>query len=105
MAVVSVPKPSVEAAWRAWITNHADGSGDDFLRRVLPWMEGTAGHFLGTQWPTGVRRPTSSEIQLRLRHHLALAARRQHEDHLDGLESARSAVIDELRQERTFDEQ
>ena len=103
MAVVSVHKPSVEAAWQAWVTNPADGSGDDFLRRVLPWMEGTAAQLLRNHWPTGVRRPTSAEIQLRLRHHLALAARHEHVDHLAGLECARSAVIEELRHERTSD--
>jgi hypothetical protein len=103
MAVVSVPKPSIKAAWRAWTTNRADGSGDDFLRRALPWMEGTAAQLLRMHWPTGVRRPTSAEIQLRLRHHLTLAAGHQYVDHLAGLECARSAVIEELRQERTSD--
>ena len=92
----SPPKKSVESAWSTWQANAAS-SGSEFLQRVSSWTEGTAAQLLRPLWPAGVKRPTSAEIEERLRHNLRLAARRTHSTYLEALEWARHSVIVELR--------
>jgi hypothetical protein len=83
-------------AWAAWEADAAVSSGAEFLRNVLSWTEGTAAQLLRRRWPAGTKRPTSLEVQERLRHHLALAARGGHSTYLEALQLARGRVIGEL---------
>jgi hypothetical protein len=97
----SAPKLSVEAAWAAWQADGVGSSGSDFLQRVSPWMEGTAAQLLRQTWPVGAKRPTSSEVQDRLRHNVGLAARGPASTYIEALRWARLQVIEELRPART----
>jgi hypothetical protein len=94
----SPPKLTVVAAWAAWEADGALSSGAEFLHDVLSWTEGTAAQLLRRRWPAGTKRPTSLQVQERLRHHLGLAARAGHSSYLEALESARGRVSEELRQ-------
>ena len=91
-------KLSVMAAWSAWQADDATESSAAFLVSVSSWTEGTAAQLLRRRWPAGVKRPTAPEVQERLRHHLARAARQGPSTYLEALESARAAVSKELRQ-------
>lgn len=95
---------SVGSAWAAW--EEAEGSpasGSEFLGRVAAWMEGTAAQLLRGRWQAGVRRPTSEEIQDRLRHHLGVVAQDGNVTYLEALELARRGVIEELWRGRPSD--
>ena len=89
-------KSTVAATWTAWEADDGPSSGTDFLRSVSAWIEGTAAQLLRRKWPAGTKRPTSPEVQERLRHHLELTARRADSTYLNALESARDGVSQEL---------
>ena len=96
----SHPKMSVESAWAAWQASGGGSPGSDFLRGVLSWTEGTAAQLLRQAWPAGAKRPTSAEVEERLRHNLELAAHGVHSTYVDGLARARRGVIEELGRAR-----
>jgi hypothetical protein len=60
------------------------------------WLEGTAAQFLRLKWPLE-KRPTSTQVQERLRHHLAVVATEGKATYLEALALARRNVIQELR--------
>jgi hypothetical protein len=60
-------------------------------------MEGTAAQLLRARWQAGVKRPTSTEVQERLRHHLGIVAQAGNVTYLEALEMARHGVIEEIR--------
>jgi hypothetical protein len=95
------PKKRADAAWALWKADGSASSGAEFLRSVSSWTEGTTAQLLRPQWPAAVRRPTSPEVQERLRHHLGLAVRGEHATYRDALGWARDAVIEELREARS----
>ena len=73
-------KKGPTAAWEAWIAKGAPASELDFVRGLSSWTEGTAAQLLRPLWPTGRKRPTALDVQARLCHNLAVAARTQHLD-------------------------
>ena len=92
----SHPKKSVEFAWATWQAT-STSSGSEFLQSVSSWTEGTAAQLLRRRWTVGFKPPTSAQIQERLRHNLALAARGSPSTHMEALGRARDSVIEELR--------
>ena len=94
-------KKGTAAAWQAWTADGAPASESDFVRGLSSWTEGTAAQLLRPLWPTNVKRPSAPEVQARLCHHLAVAARTQHLEYLDALGWARAAMIEELDQARS----
>jgi hypothetical protein len=94
------PKMTVAACWAAWEEDGSASSGSEFLQRVASWIEGTAAQMLRDQWRTGTKRPSSTELQERLRHHLALVAHDGQATYLQALELARHAVLEEIRRAR-----
>ena len=94
-------KKGPAVAWEAWMQEGAPAAESDFLRTLSSWTEGTAAQLLRPLWPVGRTRPTALEIQQRLCHHLAMAARTQRLDYLEALGWAREAVIQELHQARS----
>ena len=91
------PKMTVGACWAAWEEGGSASSGSEFLQRVASWIEGTAAQLLRDHWRTGAKRPSSTELQERLRHHLALIAHDgQATTYLEALELARHAVLEEI---------
>jgi hypothetical protein len=83
----------------AWEADAAAGS--EFLQYVVAWTEGTAAQLLRDQWRVGVKRPSATDIQARLRHHLATVAEAGAENYLEALDRARALVIDEISPNRT----
>jgi hypothetical protein len=97
LSTTSPPKLSVGSAWAAWEADGSPASGSEFLGRVASWVEGTAAQLLRARWGAGVKRPTSAEVQDRLRHHLRIVANAGNATYLEALELARRGVIDEIR--------
>jgi hypothetical protein len=90
------PKMTVGACWAVWEADGSASSGSEFLQRVASWIEGTAAQLLRDQWRTGTKRPSSTELKERLRHHLALVAHDGQVTYLQALELARHAVLVEI---------
>jgi len=80
-----------------WQATRAAGAGAEFLTSIASWTEGTAAQLLRQRWPAGVKRPSASDIQDRLRHSLELAAGGATSTYPEALEWARRNVIRELR--------
>jgi len=93
----SAHKKSMEAAWAAWQASGGASEGSEFLDSVSSWTQGTAAQLLRQPWAAGLKRPTSADVEERLRHNLGLAARGDQSTHLQALVRARDTVIDELR--------
>jgi hypothetical protein len=77
----------------------ADGSssaGAEFLERVTSWIEGTAAQLLRARWRPGAERPTSAELEERLRHHLAVVAQAGDAAYPEALELARQGLVEEI---------
>ena len=85
-------------AWAAWTADSSPSAGIVFVDSISSWVEGTVAQLLRAQWPTGVERPTASQVQQRLCHHLGVAARARASTYLEALEWARRALINEVRQ-------
>jgi hypothetical protein len=86
---------SVGTAWAAW----ADGSlsaGSEFLQRISSWIEGTSAQLLRAKWRPGTERPTSAELEGRLRHHLEVVAQTGLATYPQALDQARQGLIDEI---------
>jgi hypothetical protein len=86
---------SVGAAWVAW-ENGSPEAGSEFLERVSAWTQGTTAQLLRARWRPGTKRPTSSELEERLRHHLALVARAGVASYPEAFELARQGLIEEI---------
>ena len=65
---------SVSAAWTAWAADGSSSAGSQFLQRISAWIEGTSAQLLRARWRPGTQRPTSAELEERLRHHLEVVA-------------------------------
>jgi hypothetical protein len=77
----------------------ADGSssaGSEFLERVSSWIQGTSAQLLRARWQPGVQRPTSAELEERLRHHLEVVAQTGLATFPEALELARRGLIEEI---------
>ena len=95
---MSRPSPlytSVGAAWTAWAADGSSPAGSEFLERVSSWIEGTAAQLLRARWPD-TERPTSAELEGRLRHHLEVVAQAGLATYPEALELARQGLIDEI---------
>ena len=86
---------SVGAAWTAWAADASSPAGPEFLGRVAAWIEGTAAQLLRARWP-GTDRPTSADLEGRLRHHLEAVAQAGIATYPEALELARQGLIDEI---------
>lgn len=87
---------SVAAAWTAWATDGSSSAGSEFLERISSWIEGTSAQLLRARWRPGIQRPTSAELEGRLRHHLEVVAQAGLATYLEALELARQGLIDEI---------
>jgi hypothetical protein len=87
---------SVSAAWTAWASDGTSSAGLQFLERVSSWIEGTSAQLLRARWRPGTQRPTSAELEGRLRHHLEVAAQAGHATYPEVLELARQGLIEEI---------
>jgi hypothetical protein len=96
----SHPKARAQSAWAAWIAGGPASSGAEFFSSVASWTEGTAAQLLRQPWPALSKRPTSAEVEERLRHHLKVVVHAEPTTYLDGLGLARTSVIEELRSAR-----
>lgn len=94
-------KFTVGSAWAAWAADGSPAAKSEFLHRIGSWLEGTAEQLRRGQWPAGMRRPSSSELQERLRHHLVLVVQDGTPNYLEGLDRARRGVIEEIHGSRT----
>ena len=88
-------QPSVGAAWAAWAADGSPSAGSEFLERVSSWIEGTSAQLLRARWP-GTQRPSSAELEERLRHHLEVVAQAGLATYPEALELARQGLIDEI---------
>ena len=86
---------SVGAAWTAWATDASSSAGSEFLQRVSAWIEGTSAQLLRAKWRADTERPTSAELEERLRHHLEVVAQAG-ATYPEALELARQGLIDEI---------
>lgn len=86
---------SVGAAWTAWAADGSSSAGSQFLERVSSWIEGTSAQLLRARWP-GTQRPTSAELEERLRHHLEVVAQAGLATYPEALELARQGLIEEI---------
>jgi hypothetical protein len=96
----SHPRKNSRDAWTAWLEDESSSSAADFLESVSSWTEGTAAQLLRPRWPGGTNRPTSTDVEARLRHNLELAARGGEANYVDALAWARLRVLEELRAAR-----
>jgi hypothetical protein len=87
---------SVGAAWTAWAADGSPSAGSEFLARVASWIEGTSAQLLRAKWRPGTERPTSAELEERLRHHLEMVAQAGLATYPEALEHARHGLIEEI---------
>jgi hypothetical protein len=86
---------SVGAAWAAWATNGSATDGSEFLERVSAWSQGTTAQLLRARWRPGTPRPSSAELEGRLRHHLEVVAQAG-ASYPEALDLARQGLIEEI---------
>jgi hypothetical protein len=87
---------SVGAAWTAWAADGSSSAGSEFLERLSSWIEGTSAQLLRAQWRPGTQRPTSADLEGRLRQHLEVVAQAGLATYPEALELARQALIEEI---------
>jgi hypothetical protein len=87
---------SVGAAWTAWAADGSSSAASEFLERVSSWIEGTSAQLLRARWRPGTQRPTSAELEGRLRHHLEVVAQTGLATYPEALELARRGLIEEI---------
>jgi hypothetical protein len=98
----SVPRRSAPEAWADWRATGSAASAKVFCESVSSWIEGASAQLGRPAWPTGGVRPSSVEVQARLRQGLSLAV--THEaDYVKALEAARRHVEQQLTRERARD--
>jgi hypothetical protein len=86
-------------AWAAWRSTRSEASAAQFFASISSWTQGTAAQLLRPLWPVGVPRPTSIEVESRLRDKLKVALSGQ-SDYLGALRIARDEVVEELQRAR-----
>jgi hypothetical protein len=96
----SHPKTKSRDAWAEWKATGSVISATAFLDSVSSWTQGTAAQLLRPNWPRDTHRPSSTEVEERLRYSLGLSARRGEGDYVDALGAARRDVLEELREAR-----
>ena len=89
-------KLSIGAAWAAWAADRSSSEGSEFLERVSSWIEGTSAQLLRARWRPGTQRPTSAELEGRLRRHLEMVAETGVATYPKALELARRGLIEEI---------
>jgi hypothetical protein len=89
------PLKSVGSAWTAWAEDGSSSAGSEFLERVSSWIQGTSAQLLRARWQPGIQRPTSAELEERLRHHLEVVAQTG-ATYPEALELARRGLIEEI---------
>jgi hypothetical protein len=99
---VSVPRRSAPEAWADWRATGSAASAKVFCESVSSWIEGASAQLGRPAWPTGGVRPTSIEVQARLRQGLGLVVT-QEADYIKALEAARRHVEQKLSKERARD--
>jgi hypothetical protein len=78
------------------VVDGSSSAGSEFLERVSSWIQGTSGQLLRARWQPGIHRPTSAELEGRLRHHLGVLAQTGVATYPEALELARHALIEEI---------
>jgi len=96
---VSVPKRSASEAWSDWRATGSATSARVFCESVSSWIEGASAQLGRPAWPTGGARPTSTEVQARVRHELGVVLAEE-ADYVKALEAARRRVERQLSKER-----
>jgi len=91
-------------AWATWRSTGSEASAALFYASISSWTQGTAAQLLRPLWPVGVPRPTSIEVESRLRDKLKFALSGQ-SDYLGALRIARDQVVDDLQRARRRDPQ
>jgi hypothetical protein len=86
-------------AWAAWKASGSEASAVQFYASVSSWTQGTAAQLLRPLWPVGVPRPTSGEVESRLRAKLSTLSGQP--DYLGALRIARDEVVEELHVARS----
>ena len=94
------PKLSAGSAWSTWQSEGSVAARDEFLPNIASWSQGTAAQLLRQAWPVDSKRPTVMAVEARLHHHLGVIAKGEPTTYLDALETARQAVIEELKRAR-----
>jgi hypothetical protein len=87
-------------AWAVWRSTRSEASATQFYASISSWTQGTAAQLLRPLWPVGVPRPTSIEVESRLRDKLKVALSEQ-SDYLGALRIARDEVVEELQRARS----
>jgi hypothetical protein len=96
------PKRSAREAWKSWRATGAEGDAISFYQSVVPWLEGTSAQLARPAWPSGAVRPSSAEIEARLREALGLVLANE-ADYIEALDAARRRVANQLRNQRARD--
>jgi hypothetical protein len=96
MSHASPLNTNIGAAWAAWAADGSSSAGSEFLKRVSSWIEGTSAQLLRAKWRPGTQRPTSAELEGRLRHHLEVVAQTGLATYPQALEHARQGLIEEI---------
>jgi hypothetical protein len=99
---VSTGKRTAAQSWADWRATGSAASADSFCESVLSWIEGASAQLVRPLWPVGGVRPTSTEVQVRLRKGLALVVTDE-ADYVKALEAARLHVARELSKQRERD--
>jgi hypothetical protein len=86
-------------AWAVWRSTGSETSAAQFYASISSWTQGTAAQLLRPLWPVGIPRPTSIEVECRLRDKLKFALSGQ-SDYLGALRIARDEVVEELQRAR-----
>jgi hypothetical protein len=95
-------KKSAAESWADWRATRSAASATTFCDSVSSWIEGTSAQLVRPLWPAGGVRPTSMEVQVRLRKGLALVLGDE-TDYVKALEAARRHVARELSSQRARD--
>ena len=98
-ARASSSKRSAPEAWADWRATGSAASATVFCEAVSSWIEGASAQLGRPAWPTGGVRPTSTEVQARVRHELGLVVTEE-ADYIKALEAARRHVERQLSKER-----
>ena len=94
----SSSKDRAGEAWAVWQSTGSEASAVQFYASVSSWTQGTAAQLLRPLWPVGVPRPTSAEVESRLRDKLSALSGQP--DYLGALRIARDEVVEELHEAR-----
>jgi hypothetical protein len=94
----SSSKDKAGDAWAVWKSTGSEASAAHFYAAVTAWTQGTAAQLLRPLWPVGIRRPTTAEVESRLR--VKLSRLSGQSDYLGALRIARDQVVEEMYEAR-----